>query len=452
MQVDETLNEGLKRALQVTVPAADLDGRLTLKLDQLKNTVQLKGFRPGKVPAAHIRKLYGKQIMAEVVQEVIDDTSAKALEERGERPAFQPKVEFVDEEKVLEKVLAGNHDLAYKMEFEIMPAIEMADVSQISIERPVIEASDKEIDATLTQIAEDERAYHARDADAPAENGDRVVFSYEGKIDGKPFAHGAADDATFILGTGYFIEGFDEAIVGKKTGDEFSVDVTFPQDYPAKELCGKAAVFDITLKEVAAPGEIEINDELAKKLGLSSLADLRQAIMQEYEEQNSLLVRQYTKRLLLDELDKLHVFALPPTLVQEEFDSMWEQMADEMEQAEETFEDSDTTEEEAREEYQKIAERRVRLGLVLGEIGTKNNITVSKDELQKAIMDRITRFPGQEQRLIDFYKNTPHATAALHAPLFEEKVVNYLLELVTVTDKMVTREELETLFDELSSE
>ncbi len=443
MQVTETLNEGLKRALEITVPADDLDGRLTSKLDTLKGRLQLKGFRPGKVPAAHIRKMYGKQVMAEVLEEVIDESSTRVLTERGERPAFTPDIKLADEESAIEKMLAGGSDLAYRMEFEVLPEIELTDVTKIEIERPTMEIEAEELEKTLESLAREAQPFHVRDEAQPAQEGDRVSLSYVGKIDGEPFVNGTDENASLVLGSGTLLPQFEQAISGHKTGEAFTIDVTFPDDYGVAELDGMQATFDIVIKEIAAPGEMAIDDELAKQFGLEDLQALRTAIAQRYQEELNQSVRQNFKRLVLDELDKRHTFELPPTLVASEFNSMWKQMCAEMENAGETFEDAGTTEEKVKKEYQAIAERRIRLGLVLGEIGRNANISVSDEELKAAIDQQIHQNPVHGKAMWEHYRKNPQALDALRMPLYEEKVVNYLSELMTITDRKMSREEFD---------
>ncbi len=440
MQVTETRSEGLIREFKVVVPATELDNRLVDRLAELKDQVRIKGFRPGKVPVGHLRRLYGKSAMAEILQNVVSEVARKTLEDRGERAATPPDYQLPEDEKEAEKLLAGQADLAYTMSYEVLPAVDLADFKSISVERPVAEASDAEIDEQLNQLAENQRTFTAKD-DAAAD-GDRLTIGYVGKIDGEPFEGGSDDNAVVRLGSGQFIPGFTEQLVGVKTGEEKTITVTFPEDYGAKDLAGKEATFDITVKEVASPDALKIDDEMATQLGLESLEKLRDAIRQQLQQQYTAASRQKVKRKLLDRLDELHSFELPPKMVEQEFDNIWQQITGELANSGRTFADEDTTEEAAREDYRKIAERRVRLGLVMSEIGERNKIEVTEEEVQRALAAQMRQFPGQEQMLVDYYRQNPDAIASLRAPIFEDKVVDYLLELVNVTDKPVSREEL----------
>ncbi|SNY93752.1 trigger factor [Cohaesibacter sp. ES.047] len=446
MQVTETLSEGLKRELKVVVPASDLEAKLVAKIDEIKGQVKINGFRPGKVPASHVRKLHGKALMSEIVQELIGETTRSTLEEREEKAAMQPQYKLTEDEAEAEQIMDGKADLEFDIIYEVLPSFEVADVSGVEIERPVVEVEDSEVDERLTQIAESSRPFEAKEG--KAENGDKVVMSYLGKIDGEPFDGGADENGQLVIGSGQFIPGFEEQLVGLSAGDESVVKVSFPADYGAAHLAGKEAEFDVVVKEVQAPGELELNDEFATKLGLESLEKLKEIIKDQIVSQYGALTRQRVKRQLLDKMDELHKFDVPPTLLEQEFNNIWQQVTAEMNEAGKTFEDEDTTEEKAQEEYKSIAERRVRLGLVLSEIGEKNEIKVADEEVQRGIMQRAQQFPGQERQVFEYYTQNAEALASIRAPIFEEKVVDYLLELVKVDDKTVTKEELEKLASE----
>lgn len=448
MQVTETLAEGLKRELKIDIPAGDLAAKLDEYMDDMKSKANIKGFRPGKVPLAHLKRMYGRQAMAEILSNTIQETTQKAVEERSERPALTPEIDLPDEEA--EKILAGDADLSFKMTYDVLPSFEIVDFSGIEIERPVVEIADEEVDTQVADIAKNNTPFEAKDG--AAENGDRVTMSYLGKIDGEPFEGGADENGMLVLGSGQFIPGFEEQLVGLKAGDEKVVEVSFPDDYPAEHLAGKSATFEVVVKEVAVAGEVTLDDEFAKGLGLESLDKLKEIVRGQIEGQFGQMTRQRVKRQLLDKLDEHYSFDLPEKLLNSEFDVVWNQVEEDMKRNEKTFEDEDTTEEEARAEYRKIAERRVRLGLVLSEIGEKNNIQVTDEELQRALYDRVRQFPGQEQQVFEFYKNNQQALASLRAPIYEEKVVDFMLELAKVTDKTVTKEELEKLVAEEEEE
>jgi len=440
MQVTETLSEGLKREFKVTVPASELDARLSARLDSLKNEVRLKGFRPGKVPVDHLRRLFGKSTMAEIVNDVIGEVARNTISERGERAALQPDFKLSEDEKEADQVLSGKHDLTYTMTYEVLPKVELSDFKSIAVERPVAEVKDEEVDEELRKLAETTRTFTKKEGKAA--DGDRVTVSYVGKIDGEAFDGGTDENAQIRLGTTQLIPGFAEQIVGMAAGDEKTINVTFPENYGAANLAAKPATFDIKVKEVAGPDELKIDDELAKKLGLESLERLRGLIKQQIQNQYGNTSRLRVKRQLLDQLDERHKFELPPTMVEREFESIWREVNADLNQSGKSFADEGTTEEKAREDYRKIAERRVRLGLVLSEIGERNKIEVTDDEAQRALQAQLRQYPGQEKALLDYYRQNPNALASLRAPVFEEKVVDYLLELVKVTDKPVSREDL----------
>ena len=440
MQVNATVVEGLKREFQVVVPAAELDDRLATRLNALQGEVRIKGFRPGKVPVTHLKRMFGKSEMAQIVQTVINEVARDTLAGRGERAAQQPDFQLPEDEGAAEKVLNGEADLTYTMTYEVLPKVELAEFGTIAVERPVAEVSDADVDAEIEKLAESARTFSPKDG--KAENGDQLTISYVGKVDGETFPGGTDDNAMIRLGSSQFIPGFAEQLEGVTAGEEKTITVTFPEDYGARHLAGKDATFDITVKEVASPDALQVDDELAKRLGLESLEQLRDVIRQQVQSRYGLQTRQKVKRQLLDQLDSVHSFELPPKMVEQEFDNIWRQIVAEMGQSGRTFEDEGTTEEAARADYHKIAERRVRLGLVLSEIGEKNKIEVTEPEVQRALQAQLRQFPGREQQLVDYYRANPDAIAALRAPIFEEKVVDYLLELVRVTDKPVSPEEL----------
>ena len=442
MQITETVSDGLKREFQVTVPASDLEARMTGRLSDLKDRVQLRGFRPGKVPVTHLRKLYGRSVMAETVEAVIRETNAKIIEERGLRLAMEPKVTLPSENTEVDRVIGGKADLAYTVALEVLPVIELGDFKGIKLERLVTDVTDAELDEAVASIAEQNKPYTAKGEGAKVEKGDRVMIDFTGRIDGKAFEGGSGGDVGVNVGSGTFIPGFEDQLVGMAAGENRLVKVTFPATYTSAELAGKEAEFDVTAKSLEAPGAVAVNDEFAKSLGLDSVDKLRDAVKDRIAREHAAMSRQKLKRALLDRLDEMHKFTPPPTLVEEEFRNVWKVIEDDLKQQGRTFEDEGTTEDKAREEYRGIAERRVRLGLVLAEIGEKNGIKVSEDEISRAIVERARQFPGREQEVWDFYRKNPNAVAGIRAPIFEEKVVDFLTELATVTEKPITREEL----------
>jgi trigger factor len=442
MQVTETVSDGLKREFKVVVPATDLASKADARIDQLKGQVRLNGFRPGKVPVAHLKRLYGRSVMAETIEAAVREANAQIITERGFKLVRDPQVTLPEEQGTVEKVIEGKSDLSYTVAIEILPAIELADFKGIQLDRLNAEVADAEIDEAMNRIAEQSRPFTSKGEGAKAENGDRVVIDFTGKIDGAPFVGGTGGDVALHLGSGTFIPGFEDQLVGAAAGEKRDVRATFPQTYPAEQLAGKTAEFDVTVKSVETPQPVTVNDEFAKSLGLDSLDKLREMVKGRLAQEHGAMSRQKIKRKLLDELDTRHKFTPPPSLVEDEFNNVWKTVTDDLTARKRTFEEEDTTEEKAKEEYRGIAERRVRLGLVIAEIGERNNIKVSDDELSRAVMDRARQVPGQEQKVWDFYRNNPNALASLRAPIFEDKVIDYIIELAKISDKTVSREEL----------
>ena len=442
MEITETLSDGLKREFQIQVPAADLEARLTERLGELKDRVQLRGFRPGKVPMAHLRKIYGKAVMAETIEALIRELNAKVVTDHGLKLAMEPKVTIPNEETEVEKVIGGQSDLAYTLAVEVLPKIELADFKGIKLERPVAEVTDAQVSEALDRIAEQNRPFAARGEGGKVEKGDRVVIDFTGTLEGVPFEGGTGGDVGVNVGSGTFIPGFEDQLIGMAAGETRQVKVTFPSNYMNAQLAGKDAEFNVTAKTVEAPAEVTVDDAFAKQLGLESLDKLKEAVKARVQQEHAGLSRQRVKRQLLDKLDEKHQFALPPTLAEEEFKNVWNAVDSDLKAQGRSFEDEGTTEEKAREEYRGIAERRVRLGLVLAEIGERNKIAVTDEEITRAIVERARQVPGREQEVWEFYQKNPGALASIRAPIFEEKVVDFLLELATVSEKQVSREEL----------
>jgi len=442
MQVTQKAAEGLKRELEIVIPASELEQRLAQRLEQMKTQVRINGFRPGKVPLAHLRKTYGKQAMSEVIQETVTQSSQKALEERKENPAYQPEIGFGDDENILEDVVAGKADLTFKINFEIVPTFEVVDFSKTKLTRPVADVDEKSIDEALQRVAGQQKEFEPRAGDSPAKNGDRVQIDFVGKVDGEVFDGGAAEDAYLEIGSNSYIPGFEDQLIGAKPGDEVEVKVTFPEEYSVEALCGKHAVFDVEIKEVAAPKDIAIDDDFAKRLGLEDLGKLREAVGGQIKSEYTNFSSARVKRELLDILDEEHKFEVPEKLVEQEFEAIWKQVSDELEKAGRSFADEDTTEEEARAEYKIMAERRVRLGLVLSQVGKAGDIQISDEEVNQALMERAREFPGQEKQVVEYYTKQPGAINEIRAPIYEQKVVDYIIELADVAEKKVSVEEL----------
>jgi trigger factor len=440
MQVTETSAAGLKREYKVVVPATDLEAKVNARLDDLKGRVQLRGFRPGKVPVAHLKRIYGKSAMAEVIENAVREVNDKIVSDHGFKLATEPKVVLPTEQGAVDGVIEGKSDLAYTVEMEIVPPIELTDFKAIKVERLTAEVGDSEIDQAVQALADQNRPYTAKDG--AAEKGDRVTISFQGTIDGQPFDGGAAEDVPVQLGSGRFLPGFEDNLIGAKAGESRTFDIKFPDEYPAAAIAGKTAQFAVTVKTVEAAGTVTVDDDFAKTLGLESLGKLRDAIRDRIQREHSGASRQKVKRALLDQLDERHKFEPPPSLVEQEFNNVWSAIEGDLKQQGRTFADEGTTEEKARADYRAIAERRVRLGLVIAEIGEKNNITVTEEQLRAAVMEQVRQMPGREQQVWDYYRNNPGALASLRAPLFEDKVVDFVLELADVTDKPVSRDEL----------
>jgi trigger factor len=442
MQVTETLAEGLKHEFQINVPASDLDAKADARLVDLKDKVRLNGFRPGKVPVSHLKKVYGRSVMAETVEQTIRDTNTKIFTERGFRLATEPKVTMPTEEKAVEDILTGKSDLNYTVSIEVVPSIQLADFKGFSVEKPVADVTDADVDEAIKRIADANRSYAAKGEGAKAENGDRVTVSFKGSIDGTPFEGGTGEDIQVVIGSNTFIPGFEEQLLGMAAGETRTLKVSFPKNYTNLELAGKPAEFETTASLIEAPQDTEINDEFAKTLGMESLDKLKEAARARLAAEYAGATRQRVKRMLLDRLDEAHRFEAPPSLVDQEFNLMWNSIRAEMESGGKSFADEDTTEEAAKEEYRKIADRRVRLGLVLSEIGEKNKITVTEEEVSRAVIERARAMPGREKEVWEYYQKNANALAQLRAPIYEDKVVDFLLELANVTEKKVTREEL----------
>ncbi len=444
MEVIEKSAEGLDRKFLVKIPAAELDKKLIAKLEQVKGRVQLKGFRKGKAPVSFLKKMYGKGMMSEIIQDLVDETSRKAFSDRNLQPATSPHPQLISK---IEDVIDGKADLEYDLHAEILPTFDPMDVSTLKLTRPVAEVPDADIDEALQKIAAQQVSYKARGKTAKAKDKDQLVIDFVGKVDGIEFAGGKGEGVELVIGSGSFIPGFEEQLVGAKTGDEVEVKVTFPETYHSKDLAGKDAVFDVTVTEVNAPEAVEIDDKLAEKVGLESLQDLKNRLRERIENDYKDLSRGHLKRTLLDKLDEAHSFELPQGMVNSEFDQIWRQV----ESTERDEEDKDKTDDELKEEYRKIAERRVRLGLVLAEIGKRSEVQVPSAELQQAIQrqaiqeSQYLQMQGQQvspQDVLKFYQQNPGALQQIRAPLFEEKVVDYIIERATVTDKTVSKDKL----------
>jgi len=440
MQIVEKSGDGLSRVFGVTVPMADLGVLLEARIAEITPTLNIKGFRPGKVPTAHVRRLYGKALMSEVVEKTLNETTQKVLEDNKLRPAADPDLK---PEGDMEAVIEGKADLAYEIAVEVMPDFEPIDVSTLSLKRPVYEPTEKEIDEAVTDLAKQNRTYEAKTGKAvKAKDGDMVVIDFLGKLDGVAFAGGAAEDAELVLGSGQFIPGFEEQLVGVKPDSEVEVKVTFPENYQSEELKGKDAVFEVKVKEIKAPIEAPADDALAERLGIESLEKLRELLKGNLEKEYSGASRFKLKRALLDQLDSKHDFPLPAKMVEAEFTAIWQQVEQDKAAGQLPPEDTEKSEEKLKDEYRKIAERRVRLGLVLAEIGRANNVQVTDQELGEAMRQEAMKYGPQAQQVFELFRTNPNAQAQLRAPIFEDKVVDLIVEKAKVKDQKVSKEDL----------
>lgn len=441
MQVKETQNEGLKRGYQFTLPAADLAAQVEAKLKEAQPEVEMKGFRKGKVPMAMLKKQFGPRVMGDAMQEAIDSALRNHLETSGDRPALQPKVEMVGGESWKE-----GDDLVVDVTYEALPAIPEADLSGIELERLVVEASDEQVNEALENLAKNAQSFEDRKKGSKAKDGDQVVIDFKGMVDGEAFEGGAAEDYPLVLGSGSFIPGFEEQLVGAKAGDEIKVEVKFPEEYGAPHLAGKDAVFETTVKAVKEPKAAELDDELAKKFGADNLDALKAQIRERLEAEYKGASRQVLKRALLDKLDALVKFDLPESLVEAEAAQIAHQLYHEEHPDDHGHNHGEI---EPTDEHKKLAERRVRLGLLLAEIGQKAEITVSDQEMTQAVLRQARQYPGQERAFFEFIQQNPQAQQQLRAPIFEDKVVDHIVEGAKVTDKTVTKDELEKAIEAL---
>ena len=438
MQVVEKSGEGLSRSYGVSVPAAELGAALDARIAEILPTLQLKGFRPGKVPKAHVKKLYGKALMGEVIEKTINETSQQVLSDHQLRIASNPDLKPVSD---MDQVVAGAQDLAYDLEVEVMPDFEPFDVSQLQLTRPVYRSSEEEVSTALAELVAQNKTY-AKFDDRAAEAGDQILMDFVGKIDGEPFEGGSAENAEIVLGSGQFIPGFEDGLMGSKAGSDVMVNVKFPADYGAERLAGKDAVFEVAVHEVRIPKEAVADDALAERLGMTDLAALTEALRKNLDAEYDQASRFKLKRALLDALDERHDIPLPPRMVEAEFGGIWTQVEKDKTDGQVSPEDAEKTEEELRAEYRKIAERRVRLGLVLAEIGRRANVQVTDAEIGDAMRAEAMRYGDQAQQIFDMMRQNQNYRAQIQAPLYEEKVVDHIVGLAAVQDSPVSKEEL----------
>jgi len=443
MQVTETLNEGLKREYKMILTAQDLDDKVTAKLKEAQPEVELKGFRKGKVPLPLLKKQFGQRVLGEAMQESVDDAMKAHFEEQGVRPAAEPSVKMANED------WKEGDDVEIDLSYEALPDIPEVDLSQIKLERLVVKPDESAVDEALKSLADNAQDFEDREEGAAAEDGDQVVIDFVGRIDGEAFEGGSAEDYPLTLGAGSFIPGFEEQLVGVKPGDEKAVTVNFPEDYQAEQLAGKEAVFDCTVKSVKRPVAAAIDDALAQKYGAEDLEALKTQIRERLEQEYSGAARAILKRRVLDQLDEMVSFELPPSMVETEAKQIAHQIwHDENPEVE----GHDHPEIEPTEEHLKLAERRVRLGLLLAELGQKAEVEVTDAEMTQAVMNQARQYPGQEREFFEFVQKNPQMSQQLRAPIFEDKVIDYVVELADVTEKEVSKEDLEKAIEEMDDE
>jgi len=442
MKIKELKAEGLSHTYAVTIPKEDLETKLEAKIKEMQPQVTLKGFRPGKVPTSHIRKMFGQSIMKDVVEETVNETSQQAINDNKIRPAGQPQI---DMRANGEEVTKGKADLEYQLTVESIPEFEPVEPDTLKFTRLTHEADDKELEEEIAKLGEGQKSYKKKAKTAKAKKGDAVLIDFVGTVNGEAFDGGAMEGHQLVLGSGTFIPGFEDQLIGVKAGDELDVKVTFPEPYQAADLAGKDAVFATKVIEVQGEKDAVIDDEFAQKFGLADLEALKAAVSEQYNSQLELQSRMKLKRAILDELDKKHNFDLPPQMVEAEFGNIWTQVQSEKEAGQLDEDDAKKTDKQLEKDYRKIAERRVRLGLVLAEMGQKQEIQISNEELQQAMIAEARQYPGQEQQVIEFYQKNPQAIAQLRAPIYEEKVVDLIIEKAKITDKKVTKD---VLFEE----
>jgi len=435
MNVTETAHEGLNRAWRVVVSASEIGANVDRRLAELTKTIKLPGFRPGKVPLSLVKKRYGQSVMGEVLEKTVQDSSTKVLQEQDIRPAMEPKIEVVS--------FADGADLEYTIAVETLPVVEPADLADLSLERLVSPVEDSVVDSAIERIAQGNKEFEVVDPARPAEIGDQLLIDFTGTVDGEARPGMAGTDTPIELGGGNFIPGFEEQLTGINAGETRTITVTFPAEYHAADLAGKEAQFVVTAKEVRAPVKTVLDDEFAKKLGVADLEALKQTVRQQIESDYGRLARLKLKRGLMDALAERHDFEVPQGMVDLEFASIWKQVEPEL-----TEEEKAKPIDEVKADYRKIAERRVRLGLLLSEIGKRNTIQVAQEEVNRALIAEARRYPGQEREVLEAYRNNPQALDALRAPIYEDKVVDHILGTITLVDRTVTPEELAREDDE----
>jgi len=439
MEVKEAKSKGLSRSFEIKISKDDMETKLAAKIKEMQPQVKLNGFRPGKVPVSHIRKMFGQSIMNDVVQETVTETTQKVIEDNKLRPAGQPKIDLRANGA---EVTTGKADLEYTLEVETIPEFEPVDPKTLKLIRLTCELEDKDIDERLAELTKGQVTYKKKAKTAKAKKDDAVLINFVGRVDGEAFDGGAMDEHQLVLGSDSFIPGFEDQLIGAKAGDKLDVKVTFPAEYQVAELANKEAVFETEVLEVQGGKPADLDDELAKKFGFDDLEGLKKVVSEQVQSELDGQSRMKLKRAILDELDGKHDFDLPPNMVEAEFSNIWTQVEKEKEAGQLDEDDAKKSDKKLKADYLKIAERRVRLGLVLAEIGAKAEVQITNEELQQAMIAEARRYPGEEQQVIEFFQQNPDAVAQFRAPIFEEKVVDLIIETAKITDKKVDREEL----------
>lgn len=439
MEVKELKSKGLKREFSITIGIDDLKEKKIKKLQDIASKAKIDGFRPGKVPTAHIEKLYGQSVMVEVIEEKVTEASQSVLQDRDLRAAVKPDVKLDSD---MNDVIEKNKDLVFTMNCEVLPEIEITDFSKIKLDKPVSKPKEKDIKDALDYLAKQNKSFKEASEKTKSKDGDQVTLDYVGKIDDIAFDGGTANDANLVLGSKSFIDNFEDQLVGLKKGDKKLVKVKFPDNYQSSDLAGKEATFDVEIKKVSKAEESKINDDLAKSLGMENLEDLKKNLEERIQQDFDSAARMKLKDSLLDALEKKHKFELPESMVNQEFDQMWNQLQQQLDQQKKELNDLELSEKEIRKNYTEISEKRVCTGLLIAEIGKQNNIQLEDNDINKALQMEMQKYPGQEKEILDYYQKNQDAIRQLTAPVFEDKVIDFILEKVDLKDVKVSREDL----------
>ena len=437
--IEEKKLKGLKKEFIIEVPYDDFEKSKNEKLKDISTKVKIAGFRPGKVPLSHVEKLYGKETNVEVIEKIISDSSKKVLDEKDLRPAINPDIKLIDE---MDKIVGEKNNIKYSMAFEALPEVKLVDFSKIKLENPVAKPNKKDIDEALDYLAKQNKDYKTQKKSEKAKEGDKLVLNYSGSIEGEKFEGGSAKNAEIIIGSNTFIDNFEDQLIGQTVGSTKTLKVKFPDNYPNKDLENKDAEFDVEVLEILNPVDSEINDELAKKFGQEKLKDLKNALEEQIKKDFDQASRMKLKDSLFLELEKKHKFELPESLVNQEYEQMWNQLEHQLKDQKKTLSDLDIEEKEIKKNYKEISQKRISIGLIVAEIGRQNKIELEDNDYNLALQNEVQKYPGQEQQVLEFYKKNPDSLRNLTAPIYEEKVVDFVLKKAELKDKKVTRNDL----------